>query len=1136
MKITLDGIEVDLSPGLYALVRVDNAPTLNVSEVTPEPTPEPTPNPEPSPEPAPEPTPEPEPEPQPEPTALSFDEPRPIGMAGNLYYPGRFPADSRYTHSDQQFPVAFMTPPNKLFTDDNPARLSVFLHPDENGTGSFVVNPWAKSSKHVIELRNQEDCYQDNLTGWWGYSGGQFGKVGNYNGERIAASIDYLLERFGDRIDIAKGIVLSGVSLGGTGAILQSMILPRHRDKIAIVQATIAHMLFVKNSIDLVSRPWRDADPATADFRERYADLVNIHFSIHNGSNDLLGVFDMDFIEICEREKISCSATWLRGGHAPTESGYNLPTRLFYDPNQDYRLDQILPVITGFSGNYHGAARGHHNRGISWDQAGIVDAPDRIEVPLKYVAMKGIGPDIPDQPDEVTFTITLRRVKNFMATQVKWVFGNQSGIATAVDGLITISGLSFVSEEAYTRLVITEGAEVSGPGGDLPPDPENPDPDPDPTPDLEPEPDPVPTPDPVPPPLPDPPDPSGKPQDIAKPVKESRLLSFEQWTLRGYPYLRMTPLVVFTTDSVDVKFTLQDLSTTGGGKSVPLTGSTYTLYMDGVPVGSTTVGMGSARGTITADLTGVPDGWRIMDISEHGDETSIPLPVYVLRGGEIAPQEWVPVIQGSKEVHRTYYVKWVPARHAPRSIPLTIKPDDYLPIDGSTRGDDLVRDALTGTVVGHPRFLVRHATGVLGTSTRQRYFWDDVWAKSPPLEFIDGKRYANSLAQVTHLEIGNATFGNDPGDPRVGNVYFCTAKSFGKIRASGEVVTLAGMVHTDVPNYYRSHRTYEQRGDWSNIEESRRQFRLIWGMSWIPESLITDLTADPIPTEANLRPHINPPIALVSDSMSDAVRSITFDSHRHGATPVIREWYEGDEGSDPWDIVNWRDKQIVSERGTNRLLQLNSHGLIERVILDGDPSLTYISNTHVVGRRQGVTLDAVKQQSVAGPEGLAVDGDWLYYGSAVTREIRRVHLIDGRIEFVCPVHGPKRFFCKIAVHNGMVAQMTWDIAGPVVYLPDGTLWDAMRKVGCASYGTAVAMKHGRIVYSDAMQGVSQLRRRLPTDTHRPPLYGAGKQEWIDKGYYLSHGWSGESPFGLPLPWGESAAIDDYLKGLGHEQN
>jgi len=371
-----------------------------------------------------------------------------------------------FTPYGKDFPLSYMTPREDKFTADNPARIRVFLHPDENGSASYATGPSSFAWRQdTVEIHPVEQQYGSGgkFTGWWGYSGNQVGAVANYNGRQIAAAIDYVRERYGDRISLSKGIYLVGKSLGGAGVMHQSMILPKYQDKIAIVDGIIAKMMIPKNDVASVQRSWGPPGEqptlyGAADIRKQWQKVQGIHFHWRGGSNDNLGRFDLEFINICEKRKISCSLTWLQSGHGTTESGYSLNMDLFTDPNQDVTLDEILPVITNNTSNHHGKLRGYHNRGVTWNYRAIEDLSDQIVIPLQYKAMTNLGPDLPDQPKQVTFSVTPRHVKNFPlqpGKQVQWKFGMQQGVSVvASDGLATIDGLKLVSGEGYRRLEI----------------------------------------------------------------------------------------------------------------------------------------------------------------------------------------------------------------------------------------------------------------------------------------------------------------------------------------------------------------------------------------------------------------------------------------------------------------------------------------------------------------------------------------------------------------------------------------------------------------------------------------------------------------------------------------------------------
>jgi len=365
-------------------------------------------------------------------------------------------------------PMSYMTPTSRNLSSKNPARIRIFLHPDDGGSGAFVTGPSSFAFRQdTIEIHNQEERYQDNPRGsWWGFSGGQIGKVENYNGRRIAASIDYVLQRYGNRISLDKGIHLVGKSLGGAGVMHQSMILPKYQNKIAIVDAIIGLMIIPKCCEEQVKKAWGGTELfSSVDIRKQWRKVQDIHFYWRGGANDNYRRFDLEFFELCEQRKISCSGVWLQSGHGIKEKGYTVNMSLFTDSNQDITLDKILPVITNNTSNYHGKLRGYHNRGISWHHAQIVDDTEKIEIPLRYTAQKNLGPELPDQPDRVSFSITPRHINNFKVVpgdNLPWAFGEQSGTAVVGnDGLFTINDLMLKSGESYRLLSIKQQQSVN---------------------------------------------------------------------------------------------------------------------------------------------------------------------------------------------------------------------------------------------------------------------------------------------------------------------------------------------------------------------------------------------------------------------------------------------------------------------------------------------------------------------------------------------------------------------------------------------------------------------------------------------------------------------------------------------------
>ena len=375
-------------------------------------------------------------------------------------------ADTTLSDNGNDYIASIRVP--KALNSNNKGHLHVFLHPSEGGSGSFATSRSSNQAVYdQIEIHPVNQRYGGNGIGdWWVYSGYTNGDVQNYNGNQIAAMIDYALETYPDKIDLNKGIHLRGTSLGGAGVMHQPMVLPRYQDKVAIVDAQIALMMIPKNH-EAQTTAWGTVAQSpeiydSVDIRTQWSKVVNVHFSWRGGQNDNYDRFDTEFIDICELRKISCSLAWLQSGHSITETGYTMNMDLFTDADMDVSLDVILPVITNNTSNYHGTLRGYHNRGLGWDYDNITETSSTVTIPLRYNAMAAPGSGVPAQPNTATFSVTPRHTSAFVLTPeatVDWVFGGQSGTATVgTDGLVTVDGLTLTSGAGYTNLVLTHGA------------------------------------------------------------------------------------------------------------------------------------------------------------------------------------------------------------------------------------------------------------------------------------------------------------------------------------------------------------------------------------------------------------------------------------------------------------------------------------------------------------------------------------------------------------------------------------------------------------------------------------------------------------------------------------------------------
>ncbi len=361
-------------------------------------------------------------------------------------------------------------------------RIYVMMHGSGGGEGSMRV--FGPSSLGDIEVRTQDaEAYSQKWREWW-----TFGSDGTpYPGRRIAAALQFVTERY--NIDVSKrGIVLGGPSMGGAGAVVQTMILPAPwRSSIAyssalsgvIMPRQIARRDPAQYNTFPPDNPANSAlwdsidfeiqvrsDPIVRGMHYRHAFSTNDQFSagLRGASTQLL------FVNLVEEHRIGGAFGWVKAGHSYYEDGVKLPNMaIFESPEQDVTLDRAHPAITRSTGNYPLSAadrikqgkfpRGHYNMGITWDHASIVDESTQIVFPLKYMRRIDLGKGIPDQPERITVSVTPRRARNFTLRDgetLKWSWddGALSGTASVSGDTVTVEDIPLVSGEAYKTLRI----------------------------------------------------------------------------------------------------------------------------------------------------------------------------------------------------------------------------------------------------------------------------------------------------------------------------------------------------------------------------------------------------------------------------------------------------------------------------------------------------------------------------------------------------------------------------------------------------------------------------------------------------------------------------------------------------------
>jgi hypothetical protein len=408
------------------------------------------------------------------------DNPTPITGAMD-FYKCTFAAGSRYTPptSSWDYYVGFAVPHDPPL--DNSLKISMHWDGYGNASNCPTVDFWQPG---FVVVKNCPDYYPvetahriDNVNplGW----GGPY--FGPSNAWRFTTALDKISRRWPHCIDWMAGITLEGKSYGAATVLNQSMMFgdvnPFWQAVITKVRAVASPLLFTKPDTDpdpLVSNagnywrdpaiqvPWGTYDLDNADMIKQADRLKLIYFNITGSPQDTTTFFFLSFYtDFCDAKKIACYILHHNLGHVDPPLDIHLPfSDMFAGPYQDARLDQLVQVFTQASSNLWGPIGGY-NLGLSWDSRKLIDEPDRIVTPLRYLALTNIYPGIADQPPQSTFDFTLRDRQNskfqfHMGDQIAWVINNQSGFATVtVEGELTIEGITLNSSTDYSTLTVT---------------------------------------------------------------------------------------------------------------------------------------------------------------------------------------------------------------------------------------------------------------------------------------------------------------------------------------------------------------------------------------------------------------------------------------------------------------------------------------------------------------------------------------------------------------------------------------------------------------------------------------------------------------------------------------------------------
>lgn len=655
-------------------------------------------------------------------------------------------------------------------------------------------------------------------------------------------------------------------------------------------------------------------------------------------------------------------------------------------------------------------------------------------------------------------------------------------------------------------------------------------------------------------------------------------------------YERAQRLIVLE-GAAKVRITGADLSS--GGLPRTLKAPSYTLLLtplealDAPPIQAGTVSLSAPvfYADIPVDATKLNGGWYKMGLAGAADGESVYSFFCFVRRGDAVPA-YMPVTRGSysRSAHDPSANIWtvVPSKYAPQAAPLTRAIDEANVPDPALRRSGLHCDALVPIRWADTHRPNVDKNGVLSTFDAQAYHWSQLHNKFPTVPCLDGKRGVGTVAMATHLEVGEALVpvaGNPawPQTPsgfyRVANTYFCDPWRFGKIRQDGTVITMVGWRHKGVMGHWEDgikdgyvypdglKHGLELVGDWSAIPEDRRGFWELWGCAWDRRRSGAANVGGPSPDprEKGLIPHPvgGGMVTFHPDTQHNRIVRCEFphDTHFDYNRTKVTEFLTGLQ--DPWDCVGDDNGVLyVSERKAHRICAYSmDSGQLLRVVVQGQPLATVNVNRDVI---TSGTLDQRRAAPCVAPEGLYLQDGWLYFASIAQAQVRRVHLTTGELQVVRTilVDGNSKF-AKLALSDGTFgprgSTFTWSwtgqfIGGPEMWGPIGPNGEPAKPIlkwwndqsggtgdwtSHAGYGTAGCAQFGRMVTACMVEGVKIISKSMPGDKPMSAVALRGQTEYRNRSLYLTHGDAGFGYYGLPLPWGVSADVDEFLLSQGH---
>ena len=331
------------------------------------------------------------------------------------------------------------------------SQLVLQFHP--SGGGNSYVNSVVTAEGNV-EVRTQDGEPYGCREAWVSSDCGGL-PVENWAGRRAAAALDYVAARWSGEIDPGDGLVLTGISMGGTGAWMQALLLPQPwRDRVVAAIGRRGVSL-IEDVLPLA--PHSGPDSAYWDasrLRLQAYDLAarGVYMVGDFGMLDTISPWNPAAAVLLETARVPHCLIVHGGGHANPA-----PDDVQRCDVQRVRLDRPVPAFSASSGDVDCSTGGrcHQNLGLGWNVDGSSDDAVHTAIPIRYLPPY-VGAYLPPMPATIGVDLTVRRAALTPGAVVSWSYAGQSGVATVdADGTVTVA-LVMESGSTYQNLILAK--------------------------------------------------------------------------------------------------------------------------------------------------------------------------------------------------------------------------------------------------------------------------------------------------------------------------------------------------------------------------------------------------------------------------------------------------------------------------------------------------------------------------------------------------------------------------------------------------------------------------------------------------------------------------------------------------------